>query len=153
MREIPGTEAPRLGSEAALGLAVFEDDAVLAAEDRQRHTPLQIEPYGLPIDVEIFGERRALAPFENVEPPGIVGAADGHVVGDEVEDEAHIVAMQRIDECSEIFLAAKLGIKSVMVSYVVTVGRAWARLHDRRSVDMADPGLGRVGNRSGRASQ
>ena len=149
MREIPGAEAPQLSVEANLDVAVFEDDAVLIPEDRKQHPLLEVGPCGAPVDVEIFGERRVPAPFQNVEPPGVVGTADGHVIGNEVEDETHIAAMQRIDERGEIFLAAELGIEPVMVDDIVAVGRAGARLHDWRGVDMADPKLGNVGDEVG----
>src|SRR5438309_9765010 len=72
MREIPGAEAPQLSVEANLDLAVFEDDAVLIPEDRKQHPLLEVGPCGAPVDVEIFGERGVPAPFENVQPPGVV---------------------------------------------------------------------------------
>src|SRR4029077_15464770 len=108
MRKIPGAEAPQLSVEAKLDLAVFEDDAILIAEHWQQHPTFEVGPHGVPVDVEIFGEGRTLAPFENVEPPGVVGAADGHVVGDEVEDEAHAVLTHCISECAEVLVAAEL---------------------------------------------
>ena len=87
---------------------------------------------------------RGLAPFQDIEPPGIVGTADPHVVRHDVEDEAHAVFVQRRDQRVEIGLAADLRIEPAVVDDVVAVRRAGPRLHQRRGVKVADAEPGEI---------
>ncbi len=122
MFEIPGAKTTLLRVEPQLDVAVFEDHAVLLTEHGKEHPSFEIEPGGIPIYVEILGERRLSAPLENIQPPGVVATTNGHVVGDDVEDEAHPVPMQCIDEFAEFLLASELRVEPVMVDDVVAVG-------------------------------
>ena len=149
MLEIPGAETAFFSVKTYFDFAFFEDHPVLVSQHRKQHTPSEISPGGIPIYVEILGEGRIAAPFENIEPPGIVATADSHMVGDDVEDEAHPVPMQCIDELAESFLASELRIELVVVDDVIAMDRACASRHDRRSVDMADPELGQIGDQLG----
>ena len=81
----------------------------------------------------------SLAPFEHVEPPRIVGAADAHVVGHEIEDLAETVFGEGRDHPVEIGLVAEFGVEWPMVDDVVAVGAAGPRLQIGRGVDVADP--------------
>ena len=44
----------------------------------------------LPIDIESGRVRGFRPPFHDVKPPRIVGVEDTHVIGNEVQNEAHI---------------------------------------------------------------
>ncbi len=79
-------------------LARVEHVAVLRAQERQQHLAAQLRAQRLPVDVEVVGIVRVLAPREQVEPPRVVVAADAHVVGHEVEDVSHVVRAQGRDE-------------------------------------------------------
>ena len=113
--------------------------AVLFAEKRNQQFAAQIGMVRVPIDVEpacIFG---FLAPFEHVEPQGVVGSADADVVGDEVEDVAQAVVGEGRHHSVEIGLVAEFGVQRPMVDNVIAVGAARPRLHIRRGIDMANP--------------
>ena len=69
--------------------------------------------------------RRLAAPFEHVEPPGVVGA-DRHVVRNEVENETEIGVLQRAGETREGLVAAELRIERVVIDDVVAVRRCRA---------------------------
>ena len=66
----------------------MEDGAVLVAEERHQDLVLEVRGFGVPVDVEPPGIAGVHPPFEHVEPERIVGAADAHVVGHEIEDLA-----------------------------------------------------------------
>src|SRR6266478_2040331 len=137
MLEIPCAEAPRLGIKAERNLSLLEDEPVVIAQYGQQDPVLEVRPDAVPIDVEISGERRLSAPFENTAPPGVV-AADSHMVRDKIEDQPHAVRMQRIEKRAEVRLRADFRIEPVVIDDVVAMRRAGTRLHDRRRVDMAD---------------
>src|SRR6516165_5844297 len=143
MLEIPCAEGPLLAIEAQRDLAFFEDHPVVVPQDGEEYAAFEVRPTGVPVDVEIDGERRLLPPFENIEPPNIV-AADSHVVWDDIEDQPDAMRMERIDERPEIGLCADFRIEAVVIDDVVTMGRTWARLHDRRGVDVTYPEVGKV---------
>ena len=128
MIEVPRAEAPLLGIKAKCDLAPFQDYAVLIAEHRKKHAALEVGATAVPVDVEVGGERRISAPFEDIEPPGIVVSADAHVVRDKIEDQAHVVGVQSIDQRAEIRVAADLGVEPVVIDDVIPMGRAGARL-------------------------
>ena len=138
--------------EGALGsrelqpeLAGFEHLAVLIAEHRQRDLAEEAARARLPVDVEEGRIGADRAPFEHVQPPGIVGT-DAHVVGHEVEQQAHAVLVQGLDQRLELGLRAELRVEVVEVDDVVAVGRARPRRGQRRGVEMADAEPGEVGH-------
>ena len=65
--------------------------------------------------------RRRGAIFENVVPPLVVVADDGHVIGHDVENLAEIVGLQRGTECRKVRLGADLRIDLAVIDYVVAV--------------------------------
>ena len=98
MIEIPGAEAPFVRIEAEHDLAILEDHAILIAEHREKHAALEVGPTSIPVDVEIGGEWRILTPFEHIQPPGVVISTHAHMVRHEIEDQAHTMRMQRVDQ-------------------------------------------------------
>src|ERR1700684_1994153 len=91
----------------------------------------------------------ALAPFQRIEPPRIIGEMHPDMVGDEIKDQAEIVALQHRAQALESGLAAELGIELGMVDDVVAVGAALARLHEWRCVEMSDAERLQIGNNGG----
>ena len=90
--------------------------------------------------------RRGRSPFQHVEPPGIVGEVHADMVGHEIEDQAEIVFAQRLGETREAGFAAELRIEFCVIDDVIAVGRALARLHERRGVQMRDAERLQVGH-------
>ncbi len=130
-----------------------EDSAVLLTEKGQQHLSAQLRTQRPPVDVEIVGVVRVLAPGQQVEPPGVVVAADPHVVGHEVQDVPHPVRAQRVDERAVLFGRADLGIERTVVDDVVPVRRAGARAQVRRRVDVRDPQRREVRDQRGRIGE
>ncbi len=130
MIEIPCAEAPLVMVEAQGDLSLLENRAVLVAEHGEERASLEVGPNGIPVDIEIAGERRISSPLENIVPPRIV-TANGHVVRDEIEDQSHTVRVQRVDERAEIRLAADFRVQPVMIDDVVAVGLAGACRRNR----------------------
>ena len=144
MLVIPGAEGALTRIEAQRDLASFENRAVLVAEHRQQNPALQIVPDRVPVDVEERRIGRILAPLQNVEPPGVVGAADPHVVRHDIDNEPHAVRRERRDQRLELGLGADLGVEPVVIDDVVAVRRAGPRLHQRRRIQMTDAEPGEI---------
>src|SRR5205085_5941253 len=116
---------------------------------RQQHAAFQILAERIPIDVEIARIGRRLTPFENIEPPRIVGTPDRHMVWHDVENEAHAMRLQRCDKRAEFRFAPDLRVKPVVIDDVVAMRRAGPRLHQWRRVDVTDPEPGQIGHERG----
>ncbi len=68
------------------------------------------------------------------------------MIGDEIEDEAEVMLLQRRAQPLEAGFAAKLRIERGVIDDVVAMGRALARLHEGRGVDMGDAERLQIGN-------
>ena len=98
-REVAVVVRDRKGAVRVLDLqfAVLEHLAVLVAQNR--HDQLELAPPALilssraPVDVEEAGVDRGWPVFEHVEPAEIARVADAHVVGHDVGELAHPVAL------------------------------------------------------------
>ena len=146
MLEVPAGEAAFVCVVAQLDLAALQRLAIGGAQDRQQHAAALAVGQLLPVDVEGAGMRRGRAPFQHVEPPGIVGEMHADMVGHEIEDQAEIVFAQRLGETRESGFAAELRIEAGVIDHVVAVRRALARLHEGRGVEMRDAERLQVGH-------
>ena len=147
--EIPGREAAAFGVVFELDLTALQRLAIGPSENGEKQSGIAAERDALPINIERGGMRRLGSPFEHVEPPRIVGAADPHVVRHEVEDQADLVVLQRRGQPGEAFIATELGIQPLMIDNVVAMGAAGPRFEKRRSVEMADAELLEIGDDGG----
>ena len=127
---------PVVGIVLQLDLARCQRLAIGLAEDRQQHAAAVPVRQQLPTRCRTTPRAAILAPFQHVEPPGVVGA-DRHVVGHEIEDQPEAGVLQRGAQPREAFLAAELRIERVVIDDVVAVRAAGARLEERRGVEMA----------------
>ena len=137
MLEIPCAEGPRLGIEAKRNLSLLEDEPIVIAEHRQQDPALEVWPNGVPIDVEIGGERR-LWPHSRTSRHQVLSLPIPIWFGTKSRIKPHAVRMQRIEKRAEVRLRADFRIEPVVIDDVVAVRRARTRLHDRRGIDMAD---------------
>ena len=71
--------------------------SVRPAEDRQQHLVPQMRVVRRPIDIEVFGVAAVAPACQHVHPPGIV-APNGHVVGNDIHDQPHLMPPQFVDE-------------------------------------------------------
>ena len=138
MLVVPGGETAFGGVVAQLDLARFERLAVRASEDRHQDAAARVAGQNLPIDVERRRVRRPRPPFQHVEPPGIVGVVNPHVVGHEIEDEPDVRPRERRAQTLEGVFAAELGIERIVIDDVIAVAAARARLEKRRRIEVTD---------------
>ncbi|MNP48554.1 hypothetical protein D3C76_1426830 [compost metagenome] len=100
----------------------------------------------MPLDIEELAVRAQASPLEQVQPPGIVITADRHVVGDDIEDQPHVLRAQGTDQATQCRFTAELRVDAGRVHHVITVHRTGAGAQQRRGVDMADAQAGKVGH-------
>ena len=123
----PDRETARLRIVAEPQLAGFEFAAILLAEKGHQYSVAQIRPVGVPVDVEPAGMDRIRPPFEHVEPEGIVGPPDAHVVRHEIQDLAEAVGLQRRVHSREGGLVTQLTVERIVVDDVIAMRAAGAR--------------------------
>ena len=129
----------RAGVVFELQLLRFEDLDVRFAEDRDEDAALELGAGRRgPGDVEVAGVGRRRAVLEDVVPPGVFAADHGHVVGDDVEQNAHAARLESIDPGIELGLGADFGIEVVVIGDVVAVRAVWTGFQDRRGVGVGD---------------
>ena len=92
--------------EFQLEFAVGQGLAVRLAQEGREHAATQGRVRRIPVYVEELGVGAGAAPFQHIQPPGIFRAAYAHVVGHDVQDQAHVVGAQRGDEVAQRVLTA-----------------------------------------------
>ncbi|MNF45948.1 hypothetical protein D3C84_270970 [compost metagenome] len=107
----------------------------------------------MPLDVEEFAVGAEPPPLQQIEPPGIVRAADGHVIGHEVQHQAHVPGAQGLHQAPQCGLTAQFGIDPAGVDHIVSVRRAAARTEQGRGVQMADAQVAEVRHQRHRVIQ
>src|SRR5260221_1134517 len=138
MLEIPGRKTAVVGIITKFDLALFQRFAVGRTDDRQQHAgPLAVRQ-DVPVDVERYRVWRGRAPFQYVEPPWIVGEMHADMVGDEIEKETKVVLRKRPAQPLAAGVAAEFRIELAVIDDVVAMGRAFARLHEGRCIEMRD---------------
>jgi hypothetical protein len=103
---------------------IFEHFAVGLSEDRKQ------DFVGFPVHVEERCVRRVLALFQHIEPPRILEAG-GHVIRNDIQNQAHSPVPERAAKRIELFGGADLGIDDGGVGDVIAVGAAGASLQNR----------------------
>ncbi len=136
MLMIPGRETPLAGGIFQHDLTTFERFAEGPAQNWQQYPAAA--RWRVPVDVERCGMGRVDPPFEHIEPPGIVRAADADVVGHEVENQSQIGPRQGLRQPCECRLAAEFRIERIVVDDVVAVRAPGTRFQKRRGIEMAD---------------
>lgn len=124
--------------EAELQLAPLQDPAVLVAQDGEQDLPPQLGLGRGPVDVERAGVMGAASVLQDVVPPGIVVGPDTHVIGDDVDQQAHLPGRQRFVQARQVVVAADLGVDGGRVDHVVPVDAPWPGLQNGRRVEIGD---------------
>ena len=130
-------------------LARLEDPADLVAEHRHQDPCDRLGVAAGPVDVEGGGVQAGRTVLQDVPPPGVGPAGDGHVVRDDVEHVAQAVGAQGSPETLVAGGAAELLVDVAVVDHVVAVGAAGRRLQDGRGVEVADAERGQVRHHGG----
>src|SRR5262245_20668342 len=96
MLVVPDGEAalPRIISK--FDFARFQRLAVGASENGDQDAAARTPGQRLPVDIERSSVRRLRSPFQDVEPPGVVGVVNAHMVGYEIENEPDIRGGERV---------------------------------------------------------
>ena len=127
-------------------LAAFQDVAELIAQHRHQHLVAQLVLERPPVDIEEGGIFGRAAVFEHVLPPGVGAAADAHVVGNDIEDEAHSMRVELGAECVERRPAAELVIDTRGIDHVVAMHAAAGRCPDGRGIEVGDTQARQIGH-------
>ncbi len=74
--------------------AALQGFAVVVAEKGQQQLALEQRVRRVPLDIEEFAVGAQAPPFQEVQPPGVVAAANRHMVGHDVQNQPHVVRAQ-----------------------------------------------------------
>src|SRR5262249_51499441 len=138
MLVIPGGEAALRCIISKLDVAAFQRLAVGRSKNWDQDAAPRVRGQGLPIDIERSSAGRLRSPFQDVEPPRIVGIVNAHVVRHEIENEPNVRRIERSGQAPKRILAAELRVERIVVDHVISVRAARARLEERGSIEMAD---------------
>ncbi|MNF62539.1 hypothetical protein D3C84_442230 [compost metagenome] len=75
----------------------------------------------MPLDIEELAVGAQPSPFQQVQPPGVISAAHRHMVGDDVEDQPHVVFAQGTDQAPQRHFTAQFRIDPGRVHHVITM--------------------------------
>ena len=117
---------------------VLQRPTILIPQNRQEHLVGQLGLDRGPVHVEegrILGTRTV---FEHVRPPGVFAGGDPHVVGDDIEELAHAVALEFAHKGVIVFFAAQLRVEGGVIDDVIAVRAPGRGLQVRRRVTVAD---------------
>ena len=138
MRKI---KAAALGVELQSQAARGHDLRIGIGQKRQQYLAAQHRIGRLPIHIEPGRITAALAPGQNVLPP-TVGVAHAHMIGHDIDDQAHALRMQPFDQPAQRLLPAQFGIDARRIDRVVAVRGTGTGAKNRRCIKMADAELG-----------
>ena len=119
-------------------IAVLEHATVMVGQHREEHDVPQARLRWVPVDVEVRGVAAGRAVLQHVPPPRIVWAADGHVIGHDVEHLPESGAPERFGQSRMPGRAAELAIDGSRIDDVVAVRAAFRGLQIRGAVEVAD---------------
>ncbi len=115
-----------IGIALQLQLAIRQRLAIGAAEERDENLAMQQGVWRIPVNIEKLRVMAAASEFQQVQPPGIIGAADAHMVGNDIDDQSHAVGAQSRHQPAQGRLAAEFRVDLAMVDNVVAMRRAGA---------------------------
>src|SRR5690242_16012899 len=101
MLEVPGGETAVVRIVSKLDLAFFQRVTIGGAKDREQHAGARSERQDVPIDVKRRRMRGRWSPFQQAEPPRIVGEMHTDMVRNEIENETEVVRLQRLAQARE----------------------------------------------------
>ncbi len=113
-----------------LQLPRFEGHAERLSEDGDDDLARRHLGLAGPVDIEVAGVAGAGAVAEDIPPPWVL-PPDADMVGDDIEDEPHIVVAQQPGEVVKRGQAPELGIDLAVVEDIVAVGAARRGREDR----------------------
>ena len=146
-------ERAALGIETQGQGAFLQCHAVVAAQKRQQQLAFHQGVGGMPLDIEELAVGAQASPFEQVQPPGIVTAADGHVIGNNVEDQPHVLFTQGRYQAAQRRFAAQFRVNLGRVHHIVAMHGPGARCEQGRGVHVADAQTGEIRHQGHRLIQ
>ncbi len=95
---VANMETAAIVVQLQLQAAFLQGLPIVAAEEGQQQLAFHQRVRGMPLDIEELTVRAQTPPLQQVQPPGVVIAAHRHVVGDDIQDQAHAVLAQGIHQ-------------------------------------------------------
>ena len=127
----------------------FEDQAKLVGQKGQQDFIGQLGFGRVPVNIEMAGIVGTGPVLQHIPPPQVRGMGDAHVVGHDVDDQAHAALLQALGECGELFLRTDFGIEASVVGDVVAVHAAGMGHQKRGGVAVGDSQIVQIRNYSG----
>ena len=115
---------------------VFEHLAVGISKNRKKNARA-LKRVGTPVDIEVRREFGLLTVFKHIHPPRVF-LAYGHMVGNDVQYQAHFIIVQTADQLSELLLSSQLRIHARRVGDVVAVEASFAGTEAGRGIKVGD---------------
>ncbi len=119
-------------------------------QNRQEHPVAHETGQRTPVDVEEARRGTRWSITKDLSPERVALGIGSHVVGDDIEDDAHLVGAQGIRESLPCSLTAQLSIDTAVIDDVVAMRAARSRGVDGREIHMADTQPRYVRNLSGK---
>src|SRR5579871_3425764 len=101
----------------------------------------------MPVDIEVRSEGRAGAVLKQIHPPWVF-TVGGHVVGHNIEQQAHPMLLQFLNHGVELFVRPKFRIQMRRVRYVVAMRTPAFCLKKGGRIDVGDAEVMKIRNQS-----
>ena len=143
---VPAARGKRWPSSSSSGPSAPETGRAVSADLGEGEAQGRHEDSGTvtgPVDVE-HGRIARARPVSHHLPPEPIGWMRCHVVGDDVDEQPHSVAVERCQEVRELLGRPELRVEPVRVGHVVAMPAVWDRSEDRRDIQRLDSELVQV---------
>ncbi len=128
-------EAPFLQTQS--DFLILQDLVIGSAQNGLEHPPFQKLIGRMPIHIKKYGIGGGRAVFQDVQPPGVV-MAQGHVIGNDVEEQSHIVRFQGPGQGMKRDLGAEFRVNFQVAGHRVAVQAPASGPEKGRGVNIRD---------------
>ena len=119
---------------------------IAGAQKGHEHLAGHVGAGRVPVNIEPVRVLAARPMAQHVQPQPVLVAANAHVVGHDIEDDAHVPLLQRPCERAELIQGAQFRVEHCMIHNVIAVGAARPGFEDGRQVGVADAQIGQIGH-------
>lgn len=125
----------------------------MISEQGQEHGVAELHLWRVPIHIEVRGVAAGRTVFQHIPPPGVLPAADRHMIRDNIEHVAQPVLSQDVTEASVGCSPPQLRIHVVRVHDVIPMGTPRCRLQIGGAIEVAHAELREIIGEGGRLGQ
>src|SRR6266496_5340529 len=116
--------------EVALGilqsdLLIFEYQTVEISENRQQHFIFQFRLDGTPVDVEEARVRGTRSVVQDIGPPRIRRARDPHMIWNDIQNLAHAMRLEGLNEDLVLFFGTDFRIETGRIRQIIPMPTPW----------------------------